>query len=54
MIEKNEIDLKKIEAAIAEQMAETAKISAEATWFPFIAVAGVFGAAIAIVKLFLH
>ncbi|MFL9609785.1 hypothetical protein ACW4YW_01710 [Methylobacillus pratensis] len=48
-----EHDLRKIDAEIAKLIAETSKINAEAKWYPFIAVAGIFGAAIAIVKLFL-
>ena len=44
----------KIEAEIAKLIAETAKINAEAKWYPFVAVAGVFSVALAVVKLFLH
>ena len=44
----------KIEAEIAKLIAETAKINAEAKWYPFVVLAGVFGAALAVVKLFLH
>ena len=47
------MEAKKIEAEIAKLMAETIKINAEAKWYPFIAVAGVFGAAFAIGKLFM-
>ena len=43
----------KIQAEIAKLMAETSKINAEARWYPFIATAGLFGAAIAVVKIFL-
>lgn len=43
-----------IEAEIAKLIAETAKINAEAKWYPFVVLAGVFGAALAVVKLLLH
>lgn len=42
-----------LSAQIAKLMAETAKINAEAHWYPWIATAGVFAAALAIAKLFL-
>lgn len=51
---------RKIDAEIANLIAqtgklnaETQKVTAEARWYPFVVLAGVFGAAIAIVKLFL-
>ena len=43
----------RMRAEIAKLVAETAKINAEARWYPFIATAGLFGAAIAVVKIFL-
>lgn len=42
---------KKLEAEIAKLIAETNKINAEAKWYPFVVLAGVFGAALAVVKL---
>lgn len=42
---------RKVEAEIAKLMAETAKINAEARWYPFVVLASVFGAAMAAVKL---
>lgn len=44
----------KIRAEIAKLIAETAKINAEARWYPYVAVAGLFGAALALVKLLSH
>jgi hypothetical protein len=41
----------KVRAEIAKLIAETAKINAEAKWYPYVAVAGIFAAAIALVKL---
>ena len=41
----------KIRAEIAKLIAETAKINAEMRWFPFVATAGLFGAAFALLKL---
>lgn len=38
-------------AVINALIAETAKINAEARWFPFIATAGLFAAAAGLVKL---
>lgn len=43
----------KMRAEIYKLGAETAKINAEAKWYPFVATAAVFGAAIAVVKIFL-
>lgn len=50
---EDNMETKKIEAEIAKLMAETMKIQAEAKWYPFVCTAGVFGAAIGIVKLFM-
>ena len=41
----------KIRAEIGKLMAETAKINAEARWYPFVATAGLFAAAVGSVKL---
>jgi len=41
----------KIRAEISKLLAETTKINAEARWYPYVAVAGIFAAAIALVKL---
>lgn len=43
----------KMRAEIYKLGAETAKINAEARWYPFVATAALFGAAIAVVKIFL-
>jgi hypothetical protein len=48
-----ELQSRQLEAEIAKLMAETMKIQAEAKWYPFVVTAGIFGAAIGIVKLFL-
>lgn len=48
-----ELHARKFEAEIAKLMAETMKIQAEAKWYPFVATAAIFGAAIALVKLFM-
>ena len=53
---ENQVDVvtsRKIEAEIAKLIAETGKINAEARWYPFVATAGLFAAAIAVVKLFM-
>jgi hypothetical protein len=34
-------------------MAETAKINTEARWYPWVVIAGVFAAALAVARLFL-
>ncbi len=47
----NADDREKIRAEIGKLMAETAKINAEARWYPFVAAGGVFGAAFALAKL---
>ncbi len=44
-------ELEKIRAEIGKLMAETAKINAESRWYPFVATAGLFAAAIGFVKL---
>lgn len=45
------VDSREVDAEIARLIAETAKINSAAWWNPFLAVAGVFSAAIAVVKL---
>ncbi|MFT0531888.1 hypothetical protein ACMHYJ_03505 [Castellaniella hirudinis] len=47
------MDQRKVEAEIAKLMAETAKINAEARWYPIVVAAGLLGAAITFTKLFL-
>lgn len=47
------IEHDKLQAEIQKLMAETIKIQAEARWYPFVVLAGVFAAAIAVVKLIL-
>ena len=42
---------KKVDAEIAKLIAETMKIQAEARWYPFVATAGLFAAALAFLKL---
>jgi len=44
---------RKADAEIAKLIAETAKINAEARWYPFVVLAGVFSAAFALAKYFL-
>jgi hypothetical protein len=44
-------DLEKIRAEIGKLMAETSKINAEARWYPFVATAGLFAAALGFLKL---
>ena len=46
-----ELDTRKLEAEIGKLLAETVKLQVEARWFPFVAVAGVFGAALALLKV---
>ena len=41
----------KMRAEIAKLIAETAKINAEARWYPFVVLAGVVGAALGLFKL---
>jgi len=47
----NQDEREKVRAEIGKLMAETAKINAEARWYPFVACAGVFGAALALLKV---
>jgi hypothetical protein len=54
------MNAEKIEAEIAKLMAETMKIQAEsmkiqaeAKWYPFVVTAGMFAAAIGVVKIFM-
>jgi len=42
-----------LSAQIAKLMAETAKINTEARWYPWVVIAGVFAAALAVARLFL-
>ena len=44
-------ELEKVRAEIGKLMAETAKINAEARWYPFVTAAGVFAAALGLLKL---
>jgi hypothetical protein len=48
-----DLQSRRLEAGIAKLMAETMKIQAEAKWYPFVVTAGVFGAALGVVKLFM-
>ena len=50
-VEQNIAD-DKMRAEIAKLVAETAKINAEARWYPFVATAAIFGGALAIAKFF--
>jgi hypothetical protein len=52
--ERDRLDDDKIRAEIMKLIAESQKYRAEAKWFPFVATAGVFAAAVAFVKLLLH
>ena len=45
------LSAQKIKSEIAKLVAETAKINAEAGWYPFVATAGLFAAALAFLKL---
>ena len=52
------IEIEKVHAEIGKLMAETlklqveaAKITAESRWYPVVATAGIFGAALAVFKL---
>jgi len=47
-------ELEKIHVEISKLIAETAKINAEARWYPFVAIAGLFAAAFAVAKFFLQ
>ena len=49
----NAAESEKVHAEIAKLIAETAKINAEARWYPVVAAATLIGAAIAFTKLFL-
>jgi hypothetical protein len=51
-IRRIDAEISKIFTEIEEMRAETMKIQTESKWHPFVVVAGIFGAAIAIVKLF--
>jgi hypothetical protein len=44
-------ELEKVRAEIGKLMGETAKINSEARWYPFVATAGLFAAAVGFVKL---
>ncbi|MDR6644755.1 hypothetical protein J2X57_003998 [Luteibacter sp. 1214] len=44
-------ELEKVRAEIGKLMAETAKIDAEARWYPFVTAAGLFAAALGLLKL---
>jgi hypothetical protein len=44
-------DRNKIHAEINKLIAETIKINAEARWYPFVATAGLFAAALGFLKL---
>jgi hypothetical protein len=44
------MEAEKIHAEISKLIDETAKINAEARWYPFVAAAGVFAAAFGVIK----
>lgn len=46
-----ELHLRKLDAEIAKLVAEAGKIQSEARWYPFVVLATVLGAAMALVKL---
>lgn len=50
-LDKLMADTMKIQADTMKIQAEITKIMAESRWYPFVVLAGVFGAAIAVVKL---
>lgn len=49
--EKLRAEIKKLRAEVRHLRAEAFKFKVESRWFPFVAVAGVFGAAFAAAKL---
>jgi len=52
-LEKFHAEIANLNATTAKLNAETMKIQAEAKWYPFVATAALFAAAIGVVKLFL-
>ncbi|GHU33905.1 hypothetical protein AGMMS50256_26730 [Betaproteobacteria bacterium] len=52
-LQKFQVEMEQIRSATMKLNAETMKIQAEAKWYPFVVLAGVIGAAIGIVKLFM-
>ncbi|QWT20962.1 hypothetical protein KPL74_02875 [Bacillus sp. NP157] len=48
---RDEEDREKIRAEMFKILAETSKINAEARWYPFVASAGFYAAAFALLKL---
>jgi hypothetical protein len=52
-MERNMLDIAKIETEIVKMMAETSKINREARWYPLFAAAALIGAGAALAKLFI-
>lgn len=44
-------EIEKIRAEIGKLIAETGKINAEARWYPYVATAGTFAAALGLLKV---
>jgi hypothetical protein len=51
-MDRNMLEITKIEAEIVKMLAETSKINREARWYPLLAVAAIIGAGAALAKLF--
>ncbi|MDR0233373.1 MAG: hypothetical protein LBI31_00960 [Zoogloeaceae bacterium] len=51
--QKFEAELEQTRALTSKLQAETMKIQAEAKWYPFVATAALFAAAIGVVKVFM-
>jgi len=51
-MERNMLDIARIETEIAKMMAETAKINREARWYPLLIASALIGAGAALAKLF--
>lgn len=52
-VEMTDAQAAKVYAEIGKLIAETAKINAEARWYPLVVTGGMFAAALAVAKLFL-
>lgn len=50
--DKMRAEIAQLSAQVAKLAAEAAKINAEARWYPFVAIAAIFGGALAIAKYF--
>ena len=50
---KIDVEITKMLAEISKLNAETSKLTTESRWYPIVATAALFGAAITVVKLFM-